>query len=114
MHELGIVMHVIKTVEEIAAENGLTEIASITMEHGEVSSVLPDYFTDCWNYAHKKSELLKDAQLKMETIPAVTICEACAKTYSTVEFKKICPHCGSQMTHLLTGNEFNIKEIEAC
>lgn len=114
MHELGLVVHIIKTVEELAAEQNLTEVASITLELGEVSSVLSDYLVDCWNYSHKKSELLKETELKLEMIPAVTLCEDCEKTYSTVEYKKKCPYCGSMFTHLVSGDEFNIKQIEAC
>ena len=55
----------------------------------------------------------KITELIVETIPAVTFCENCEKTYGTVEHGKTCPHCGSPNTYLLTGNEFNIKEIEA-
>lgn len=114
MHELGLVAHIIKTVENLAAEQNLTEVASITLELGEVSSVLPDYLVDCWNYAHKKSDLLKDTRLKLEMIKAVTVCEDCGKTYATIEYKKKCPYCESLFTHLVTGDEFLIKEIEAC
>lgn len=31
MHELGIIVHVMRTVEEVAAENNLTEIRSVTV-----------------------------------------------------------------------------------
>ena len=48
MHELGIVFHIIKGVEKTAEENGLTKVASVTVELGEVSSVIPHYLTDCW------------------------------------------------------------------
>ena len=51
MHELGIIVHVMRTVEEIAAENNLTEIRSGTCEIGEVSGVVPEYMIDCWGYA---------------------------------------------------------------
>jgi hydrogenase nickel incorporation protein HypA/HybF len=112
MHELGIVFHVIKSVEQVAKENNLTDVASVTMEIGEVSTVIPDYLKDCWKWAIKKSDLLSKADLIMETIPAVTFCEECEKTYETVEYGKICPHCGSERTYLLRGNEINIKEIE--
>jgi hydrogenase nickel incorporation protein HypA/HybF len=112
MHELGIVFHVIKSVEQVAKENNLTDVASVTMEIGEVSTVIPDYLKDCWKWAIKKSDLLSKADLIMETIPAVTFCEGCEKTYETVEYGKICPHCGSERTYLLRGNEINIKEIE--
>ena len=41
MHELGIVFHMIKTVERIAEENVLTSVSSVTLELGEVSGVVP-------------------------------------------------------------------------
>lgn len=114
MHELGIVFHIIKSVEAVAQENDLSEIASVTMEVGEVSTVIPSFLTDCWKWAAAKTELLKDAALLVETIPALTYCGDCRKTYGTVEHGKICPHCGSPGTYLVQGQEVNIKEIEAC
>lgn len=114
MHELGLVTHVARAIEEIGKEEKLTEVASVTLEIGEVSGVIPEYLTDCWKYFRVKSELLKGAELKIETIPAITICGDCQKTFSTLEYKKQCPYCGGDATWLVTGNEFNIKEIAAC
>ena len=113
MHELGTISYVIRTVERIARENELTEIASVTLEVGEVSAIIPAYLRDYWLFARKKSELLQETELKIEILPAVTYCEGCGQTYPTVQYAKICPHCGSDQTWLLTGNEYNIKEIEA-
>jgi len=114
MHELGLVVYVIDAIEELAKENNLTHVASVTLEVGEVSAIVPEFITDCWEVSRTKSELLKETEIRMEMLPAVTICNTCEKTYSTLEFAKICPHCGSSDTQLLRGNEFNIKEIEAC
>ena len=36
MHELSIVTHVAKTLDEIALENNLKKIGSVTLEIGEV------------------------------------------------------------------------------
>jgi len=106
MHELGVVFHVIKTVEEVAEENQLTEIEAVTLQLGEVSGVVESYLQNCWKWAvEKKSEILKDSALVVETIPAITFC---------VEYGKICPYCGSQRTYLQQGNEFLIKEISGC
>lgn len=113
MHELGVVFQVIKQVENIGVENRLEEVASVTLEIGEVSGVIHEYLTDCWKWAIKKSELLQNTELKIETIDAVTFCEDCKKTYQTVEYGKICPNCQSEHTYLVQGNEFLIKEIEA-
>ena len=85
MHELGIIVHISRTLDEVAKENNLTEIGSVTLEIGEVSGIVPDYMTDCWKYYRKKSELFKDSDLKIEILPAVTYCEACQKTYPTAE-----------------------------
>ena len=114
MHELGIVFHIIKSVEEIGEQNGLSKVSSVTLEIGEVSGIVPEYLPDCWNWAAAKSELLRGSELRIEQIDAVTFCENCGKTYPTVQYAKICPHCGSDKTYLLAGNEVNIKEIEAC
>lgn len=114
MHELGIVFHIIKSVESVAEENTLEKIASVTLEIGEVSTVIPSYLTDCWKWATDKTEILKDSELLVEMIPAVTYCEDCKKNYATVEYGKTCPYCGSPHTYLVQGQEVNIKEIEAC
>lgn len=114
MHELGVVFHVIKKVEEVAKENDITEIKSVTLEIGEVSTVIEDYLRKCWKWSvERKSELLKETELIVEKITAITYCEDCENTYSTVEHGKICPHCSSSNTYLVRGNEFNIKEIKA-
>jgi hydrogenase nickel incorporation protein HypA/HybF len=114
MHELGVVFHIIKSVEQVVAENDLNEVSSVTLELGEVSTVIPSYLHDVWKWAVlNRSEHMKEARLLIETLPAVTYCEDCKREYATVEYGKTCPHCGSSHTYLLRGNEFNIKEIEA-
>lgn len=115
MHELGTVFYVLDRVEELCDEHDLKEVGSVTLEVGEVSGIIPMYLTDCWGWATKKRRpALHNTELKIETLKAVTYCEACGKTYDTVPQGKICPHCGSGQTYLITGNEYNIKEIEAC
>ena len=46
MHELGIVFHIIKQVEEVGEENGVSLVSSLTLEIGRVSGVLHDYLED--------------------------------------------------------------------
>lgn len=100
-------------MEKIGEENGLTNVASVTLELGEVSGAIPHELESCWNWAVKKTELLPEAALKIETIPAVTYCEGCGRDYPTVQFGRTCPHCGSEKTWLKQGSEINLKEIEA-
>lgn len=112
MHELGIVFHIIKTLEEVGEENRLTSISSVTLQLGEVSGVVDSYLTDCWRWAADKTGLLRGARLIIEPIPAVTHCEGCGGQYPTVAHGRLCPRCGSERTYLLTGSEITIKEVE--
>ena len=106
------VFHIIKTLKNTAVENNVEKINKVTLQLGEVSTVIPHYLSDCWKWAAAKTELLSGAELIIETIPAVTYCEDCGREYPTVEHGRTCPYCGSEKTYLLRGNEFMIKEIE--
>ncbi len=112
MHELGIVMQVIEQVDNVAAESKIEKVTKIIMEIGEVSSVIPNIFTDAFEWAKKKSNYLKDSELELIILKGITYCRDCKKTYDTVEYAKKCPYCGSMDTYLVTGNEIKIKSIE--
>lgn len=112
MHELGIVMNVIKQVEQVAAENGVKQVCKLTMEVGEVSSVVPELFTDCFEWAKKKTTYLKEAELELVILEGISYCRDCKSTYSTTAYAKKCPTCGGGNTYLVTGNEINIKQIQ--
>lgn len=112
MHELGIVFHIIRSVEEVGRANQVRRISAVALELGEVSGVVEDYLQDCWKWAVGRSELLNGAKLNVRTIPARTVCEACGHVYPTVQYGKQCPACGSGETHLVQGNEMMIQEIE--
>ena len=113
MHEMGIVIHLAKTLDELAEEHNITKIGSVTLSVGEVSGIVNDLFIDAREYFKKKHPILSDSELRMEVIPAVTHCDGCGEDYETVAHGKICPHCGSKETWLIQGNECIIKEIEA-
>ena len=81
MHEMGIILHLAKTLEETTEQEQIKKITRVTLEVGEVSGILTDYFTDCWNYFRRKHPVLESAELDLQTLPAVTFCGNCEKTY---------------------------------
>lgn len=113
MHELGVVFAMIDVLEDAAREHDLTSIRKVTVDLGEVSGILTDFFLDAWEWASAKNDLLRGAELEICTIPAATVCNACGKVYGTVEHGRICPFCSSPDTELLRGNELEIRSIEA-
>jgi len=112
MHELGIVFYIIRDVKQAAQEHGVSHVNAVVMNIGEVSTIVPEYLTDCWRWAADKEEILKGCELRINTVPALTHCDNCGKDYPTVAHGKTCPHCGSGSTWLLQGREAEIKEIE--
>ncbi len=112
MHELGIVMKVVESVESVAKENNVQKVVKLRVEVGEVSSVVPELFEDCFQWAKKKTKFLTDCQLELIILQGISYCKVCKNTYPTTQYAKQCPHCGSYDTYLVTGNEINIKDIE--
>lgn len=112
MHELGIVYHIIRDVENVARANGVRRVSSVTLLLGEVSGVVPDLLLDAWRWAADKKPITEGAELIVEPVSAVTHCEVCGRDYATVNYGKTCPHCGSGETYLLQGQEVMIKQIE--
>ena len=113
MHELGIVVKVLGQVDAAAKQYGAEQVLKVTMEVGEVSTIVPDLFTDAFNWARKKTQYAKEAELEMIVIEGRTYCRACGETYRTTEFGKTCPHCGSTDTYLLAGDQVVIKDLAA-
>jgi len=114
MHELGIVMNIVKTIENFSLDNNVTKVASITLQVGELSSVVPRYLHECYPAATYKSELLRKTKLNIEILPANCICHSCEKVFSFKNHRDLCPLCGSNDSEIISGKEFLIKEIEAC
>ena len=113
MHELGIVMNVLEQADAAAAEYQAEKVLRVTMEVGEVSSIVPELFIDAFNWAKKKTRFLREAELEMIIIEGRTYCRSCGGTYKTTAYGKKCPHCGSYETYLLTGDQVIIKDLSA-
>ena len=65
MHELGVVFHIADSLARIAEENHVTRISRVTLEIGEVSTVVPEYLTDVWNWNCKRTPLLSGCALDL-------------------------------------------------
>ena len=110
MHEIGIVKNVIKTVQNYAAENGVSKVSEIVMSVGELSLVVPDYLEKLYPVVVKDTEF-EDTKLIVEVVPGLAECEDCDAIFNVVECEGICPDCGRHNKTVLSGQECTIKEI---
>ncbi|MDF2987940.1 MAG: hydrogenase nickel incorporation protein [Eubacterium sp.] len=113
MHELGVILEVIKTVENFAVKNGLTKIDTLVIQIGELSSMIPRYIEACYPAA-ADGTLLQETKLKIEILPGNAICKKCSKVFNLIENNSRCPKCRGSDWEILCGKEFLIKEIVAC
>ncbi|GAU77890.1 hydrogenase maturation nickel metallochaperone HypA [Fusibacter sp. 3D3] len=113
MHEIGVVIEVIKKVEQFAKQNQVTKIDTLVLQIGELSSMIPRYVEACYPAAIEGT-ILEETKLRIEIMPANALCKNCKKVFNIVEHNKICPNCNGEDFDLLSGREFMIKEIIAC
>ena len=63
VHELGIVYHIIRDVENVARANGVSRVSNVTLLLGEVSGVVPDLLLDAWRWAADKKPITQARSL---------------------------------------------------
>ena len=62
MHELGVTFHIMDHLEKVAEENKVTHIRKVTLELGEVSTVIESYLQNCWTWAAQKRPLFNESE----------------------------------------------------
>ena len=112
LHELGVVIEVVNTVEKIAVEQQLTKIDTIVLQIGELSSMIPKYIESCFPAA-VDGTMMEDTKLEIEVLPANALCKECKKVFNIPANQGTCPACSSRGWEMLSGKEFMIKEIRA-
>ena len=68
MHELGILRHIVATVENVARQNAITAIRHITLDVGRESTFVPAYLTKLFPVAIDGNPLLAHATLRINSV----------------------------------------------
>lgn len=110
MHEMGVVLNIVRDTEQVAKENEAEGVASVVLQIGELTGVIPNYVQTCW-IAAIENTLLSSAALIIEEIPGNGRCKNCGKVYNLLERNLKCPDCGDESFDILSGRDVIIKEI---
>lgn len=110
MHEIGIVRQILRTVEQFAAENRVSDIREVVVDCGELSLVIPKYLQELYP-AVTRGSILQDTKLVINLIPGLAECDDCDEIFRVVEHKGYCPSCGSFAKTILSGKDFTIRQI---
>lgn len=107
-------MNLVEIVEDFAKENNITEIETLVIQIGELSSIIPRFARACYPPA-ADGTILENAELKIEILPGNVMCNDCKNIFNLIKHEEKCPDCSSDEWEMLGGaDEFLIKEIVAC
>jgi hydrogenase nickel incorporation protein HypA/HybF len=114
MHELPVTESILKIVLKHAEQNSVRQVVSIQLQIGKLSDLEDEWIQRYFDYL-SKGTVAEGAKLKIERMPIMMKCDACATSYEA-EAKKlgelVCPSCGEKGGTLLSGREYYIKDME--
>ncbi|MGD9162390.1 MAG: hydrogenase maturation nickel metallochaperone HypA [Desulfobacteraceae bacterium] len=111
MHEMSIVQNLVAIVEEEMVKNNASRLISIRVKIGEMSGIVPEALSTCFEIFTAKSDL-KGAVLKIEIAPLIGCCRKCEEKFKIIEYDFSCPECDSIDIDIISGREMNIVELE--
>lgn len=110
MHEMGIVVSLVKMAEEYAIKNKAAKVLKVVLQLGEISGIEARYLSEFYPVV-VEGTLLEGSELVIETIEASVFCTDCATTYNPMQSDLKCPNCGGENCDVIDGRGLFIKEI---
>ena len=111
MHELGIAQNILDIVRQSVPEDRFSSVRWIRIRIGQLSGIVPDSLEFCFSALLSETEM-KQAGLKMETEPTVSLCKDCRHRFTVEDFVFTCPSCGSASLEMLSGRDLEVVDIE--
>ena len=113
MHEISLVQALFNQLADLAAENKMTKVVTVTMEIGPLAGVVEDSFRFGFEILSKDNDLLQDAKLIIETTEVTYRCTQCNATLVTSDERPDgCQECGDFFLVAEGGDELILKNVE--
>ncbi len=112
MHEMGVAMQIIEIATASIPENSVqSRVLRVNLKVGKLSAVVSDSLRFCFEVAAKDTAL-EGAELVIDEIPVIALCNACGVKWTVESPVFICNQCQSGKIELLSGRELDIESIE--
>ena len=110
MHEMSIVANIVDIAEDEARKANADKITEVELDIGTVSGIELDALNFAF-LALKPKTMLKDAEIKINKIQAISKCLKCNNEFETENVFTLCPKCDSFETTVIQGKEMKVKSI---
>lgn len=110
MHELSLVMSIIRIAESESTRHGAGRVEEIELEIGALSGVEQNAFDFAWSQAVRDT-LLEHARREIRHIPAEGVCTQCDTAFPMEQLYDPCPACGDVWIDIRRGREMRVKSL---
>ncbi|MBI5373306.1 MAG: hydrogenase maturation nickel metallochaperone HypA [Sphingobacteriales bacterium] len=110
MHELSIVMSIIRIAETESAKNNAIKVEEIELDIGALSGIEMTAFDFAWQQA-VRATLLEHSKRKINHIPGEGQCMDCAALFPMQQLYEPCPVCGEHFVSVQKGKELRVKSL---
>jgi len=111
MHELSIVMGILKIAENETAKAGAKAVETIELEIGTLAGIEFDALDFVWPAAVKDT-VLEKAVKKIDIIHAKGKCMECDTVFPLDHVYDPCPKCNNYLKGILQGKELRVKSLD--
>lgn len=113
MHEISLVQGLFTQLEDLARQNNMTRVVSVTMQIGPLSGVVEDSFRFGFDILSKDNDLVRDATLHITTSQVTYRCIDCGHGVTTSDERpERCEKCGEDFLMAEGGDELMLETVE--
>lgn len=111
MHELSVVLGIVRIAEEETKKAGANSVEAIDLEIGTLAGIEFDSLEFVWPSAVKDS-VLEHAEKNVYIIQAKARCLDCNHEFDIQKYYDSCPICRSSLKGIVQGKELRVKALE--
>lgn len=113
MHEISLVQGLLLQLADLAEDNNMSRVLTVTMKIGPLSGVVEDSFRFGFDILSAEDELVKGAELVIQTTSVTYRCTECNNTEQSSSTKPdCCPECGELFLIPEGGDELVLQQVE--
>jgi hydrogenase nickel incorporation protein HypA/HybF len=110
MHEFSLVRSLLQQVRQLAADHGGGAVRHVRLQLGPLSGFEPALLLSAWQQSRDDGGLSR-AELEIESVPLEAVCQNCSGTFQPLQFRFVCPVCGSGDTNVVRGDGVVLESI---
>jgi hydrogenase nickel incorporation protein HypA/HybF len=112
VHELGLAENIAQIARRQLELHGARRVNVIRILIGDAVAVDPAALQFGFEITVESDPELEHAVLEIEHVPHRARCRACTSEYTIVDFDASCPQCGTYSVDVISGNEFQVLEMD--